>query len=85
MEGVETILEEVFHFYRGKRSGLEGKTFAGVTSEPGGGIQLDCSRSQVCGIQEESVQYLYYENAYKGRGTTHVKGLGSVHRRCSDI
>ena len=41
---------------------------------------LDCSRSRVCGIQEESVQYLYYENAYKGRGTTHVRRLGSVHK-----
>ena len=72
--------EEVFHFYRRKQSGLEGETFAGVTSEPGGGVQLDCSRSRVCRIQEKSVQYLYYENEYKGRGTTHVRGSGSVHK-----
>ena len=32
---METISEKVFHFYRGKRSGLDGETFAGVTSEPG--------------------------------------------------
>jgi hypothetical protein len=41
---------------------------------------LDCSRSRVWRIQERNVQYLYYENAYKGRGTTHVRGLGSVHK-----
>ena len=35
---------------------------------------LDCSRSRVWRIQETSVQYLYYGNAYKGRGTTHVRG-----------
>ena len=35
-------------------------------------------------IQEKKVQYLYYESTYKGRGTTHVRGLGSVHRRCDD-
>ena len=30
----------MFHFYRGKRSGLDGETFAGVTSEPGEGYYL---------------------------------------------
>ena len=28
-----------------------------------------------------SVQYLYYGSAYKGHGTTHVRGLESVHRK----
>ena len=28
-------------------------TFADNTHKPGGGILLDCSRSRVCGIQEE--------------------------------
>ena len=51
------------------------------THEPGGGMLLDCSRSRVCRIQEESVQYLYYENAYKGRGTSHVKG---VRKACTE-
>ena len=76
--------DKVFHLYQGNVKWLEGETFAGVTSEPGGGVRLDCSRSQVCRIQEESVQYLYYESVYKGRGITHVRGLGSVHRGCND-
>ena len=54
---VKTIQMKCFTFTKEKRSGLEGETFAGVTSEPGGGILLDCSRSRVCRIQEESVQY----------------------------
>ena len=41
---------------------------------------LDCSRSRVWRLQERNVQYLYYESAYKGRGTTHVRGSGSVHK-----
>ena len=41
---------------------------------------LDCSRSQVYRIQAESVQYLYYESAYKGHGVTHVRRPGSVHK-----
>ena len=73
----------MFHSYRRKRSGLGGETFAGVTSKPGGGILLDCSRSRVYRIQAGIVQYLYYESAYKGHGVTHVRGSGSVHRGCT--
>ena len=57
---VKTIQTKCFTFTEEKRSGLGGETFAGVTSKPGGEIQLDCSRSRVCRIQEEIVQYLYY-------------------------
>ena len=37
--------DKVFHLYRGKAKWFGGEIFAGNTSEPGGGIQLDCSRS----------------------------------------
>ena len=42
---VKIIQTKCFTFTKEIRSGLKGETFAGVTSEPGGGIRLDCSRS----------------------------------------
>ena len=83
LEKGEAIQKKCSTFTEEKRSG-SGVVSTDNTHEPGGGMLLDCSRSRVCRIQEESVQYLYYENAYKGRGVTHVIGSGSVHKWCSD-
>ena len=74
----------MFHSYRGKQSGLERETFAGVTSKPEGEYYLIAQEVESGEYRGESVQYLYYENAYKGRGVTYVRGSGSVHRGCND-
>ena len=43
---------EEFNFYRGKTKWFRSVTFADNTHEPGSEVLLDCSRSQVCRIQE---------------------------------
>ena len=83
-EGVETIQRKCSTSTKENEVVWKARPLQVSLANQGGGIQLDCSRSRVCRIQEENVQYLYYESAYKGRGTTHVRGSGSVHRRCND-
>ena len=63
---------------------MEVVTFADVTSEPGGECYLIAQEVESAEYRRGNVQYLYDENAYKGRGTTHVRGSGGVHRRCDD-
>ena len=44
----------MFHFYRGKRSGLDGKTFTGVTSEPGGEYYLSAQEVESTEYRREA-------------------------------
>jgi hypothetical protein len=57
---VETIQKKCSTPIEEKRSGLEGETLAGVTSEPGGGYYLIAQEVESRELQEEIVQYLYY-------------------------
>ena len=63
---------------------MEVVTFAGVTSEPGEECYLIAQEVESGEYRRGNVQYLYYEDAYKGHGATHVRGQGGVHKGCGD-